>query len=163
MFSGDRPSVRSLFAPIIVGGFLLTCVAGSVWAAGGDVASVKQSASVATKSRHADPIEDRIQELHDKLQINEAEAGQWEGVARVMRGNAKAIEALIREKRKNEKDMTAIEDLRAYQEIAAAHAKAAAKLADAFEVLYQTMPDDQKKVADAVFRQHKQNVAAALK
>jgi hypothetical protein len=163
MFERDRSFFRSLGGSIVAGGVLLTCLVAPALAAGGEPAAAKQSAISGAKSAQVDPIEARIHELHDKLQISEAQAGQWEGVARVMRGNAKSIEAMVREKRKNEKDMTAIEDLRAYQEISLAHAKAAAKLADAFEILYQTMSDDQKKLTDAVFRQHKQDVTAVRK
>ena len=168
MFEGNRSLFRSLRGPLMAGGVLAVCLVSPVLAAGGDDVSAKQpvgatSKPVTSKPAKVDPVDARIADLHEKLQITQAEEGQWEEVARVMRANAKSIESLIREKRKNEKDMTAMEDLRAYQEIAAAHAKAAAKLADAFDTLYQTMPDDQKKMADAVFRQHKQNVAVVRK
>ena len=44
-----------------------------------------------------------------------------------------------------------LRDLRSYQEITEAHAKGMAKLVTAFETLYDVMPPEQKKIADAVF------------
>jgi hypothetical protein len=156
MYHGKPAFMKVLVLSTMLGGAV---AAGPVWAAGADAGSTLQPAAASgeqkAKAPHVDPVEARIHDLHEKLQITASQEGQWDGVAKTMRSNAKALETLVREKRKNEQDMTAIEDLRAYQEIAQAHARATAKLADAFEVLYQTMSDDQKKVADAVFRQHK--------
>lgn len=163
MFEHDRSLFRSLRGTVLAGSVLLTCLVPPALAAGADVVPANQSVAAVPKKGHVDRVEARIQELHDKLQITESQAGQWEAVAHVMRSNAAATEALVQEKRKNEETMTAVEDLRAYQEVADAHAKAAKKLADVFEVLYQTMTEDQKKLADTVFRQHKQNARAAAK
>lgn len=157
MFLYDRPLFRSLRGPVLAGGVLLTCLVPPALASGREAGPSGQAVAAAHRKEDADPTEERIRDLHDKLQISEAQAGQWEAVARVMRGNAKTIEALIEDKRKNEQTMTALEDLRAYQDISEAHAKAAKKLADVFEVLYETMTEDQKKLADVVFRQHKRN------
>lgn len=163
MFERDRFFFRSLRGPLLVSGILLTSLVPPALAADGAATPVSQAAAAAPKPGQVDPLEARIRDLHDKLKVTDAQAGQWEGVAHAMRSNAKEIETLVHEKRKTEDTMTAIEDLRAYQEIAAAHAKAAEKLADAFDVLYQTMPDDQKKLADAVFREHKKHAMAAHK
>jgi glutamine synthetase len=163
MFERDRSLSHSLCGPVLVCACLLSGLAVPAMAASGNSLPASQSVASAPKVEHVDPVEARIRDLHDKLQISESQAGQWEAVAHTMRMNAKDIEALVKEKRVNEKDMTAVDDLRAYQEISLAHAKAAKKLADVFEVLYQTMSDDQKKLADAVFRQHKQNAATAGK
>ncbi len=104
--------------------------------------------------RH-DPVEARIAELHQKLQITPEQEPQWNAVAQIMRDSQKAAAELIQEKRQNEASMTAIDDLRAYADIAENHAAGVRKLADAFGTLYASMPDSQKKVADEVFRQHK--------
>lgn len=146
----------------MTGGILLICFSPMLLPETG-AAQPAPSAGAAAQKDPGDQTEARISELHDRLRISDGEAGQWEAVARVMRNNAKAIEALTAESRKNDPTMSAVEDLRAYQEIVAVQAKAAQKLADAFDILYQTMPDDQKKLADAVFRQYRQNAAKSLK
>lgn len=102
-----------------------------------------------------DAVEARIAELHKNLQITPEEESQWNAVAQTMRDNQKAGADLIREKRQNEASLTAVDDLRAYADIAENHAAGVRKLADAFVTLYAAMPDAQKKVADEVFRQHK--------
>jgi phage-related minor tail protein len=127
---------------------------GPVFAAADAPAPAKaQSSSMGKPS--ADPIEARIRQMHDQLHVTEAQAAQWDAVAQVMRDNAKATTDLIKEKQQSERTMSAIEDLRAYQQIAESHAAGVKKLADAFEAFYTAMPDDQKKVADQVFRNHK--------
>ena len=48
--------------------------------------------------------------------------------------------------------MTAVEDMKSYGEIAAAHVDGINKLIPVFEVLYDSMSDAQKKEADEAFR-----------
>jgi hypothetical protein len=163
MFAEDRFILRSFCRPLVAGALLLACAATPVLAANADAGAAKPPANATAQHPQIDPVEVRIHDLHSKLQITDAQSGQWEAVARVMRGNAKDIEALVRDKRQNEASMTAVDDLKAYQAISEAHAKAAAKLTDAFGVLYLTMSDDQKKIADGVFRQYKEHAASAHK
>ncbi len=98
-----------------------------------------------------DRLEARIKSLHKQLGITAAQEPQWQAVADVMRGNGKAIGALIEQREANAKTMTAIDDLNAYAAIADAHAANVKKLIPAFSALYATMSDAQKKNADAVF------------
>ena len=102
-----------------------------------------------------EPVEARIEELHGKLQITPAQEAQWTTVAQTMRDNQKSAVDIIRDKRQNEATMSAVDDLRAYADIAENHATGVRKLADAFATLYAGMSDQQKKIADEVFRQHK--------
>ncbi len=99
----------------------------------------------------ADRIEDRIASLHQRLKITEAQAPQWNEVAQIMRENGQGMHALAQQRKAKAKGMTAVEDLHSYEEIAAAHAEGLKKLIPAFERLYATMSDDQKKNADLVF------------
>ena len=102
------------------------------------------------KHPQVDPIEARINALHDELQITEPEAGQWDGVAgRCAATPKRSTNWCVGSANRN--TMTAVDDLRAYQEITEAHAKGVKKLVAAFEVLYGTMSDDQKKMADGCF------------
>jgi hypothetical protein len=50
--------------------------------------------------------------------------------------------------------MTAIADLKSYSEITDAHAEGLRKFIAAFQPLYDSMPDAQKKEADMVFQGH---------
>jgi Spy/CpxP family protein refolding chaperone len=102
-----------------------------------------------------DPVEMRIKELHDKLQITDAQSAQWNEVAQTMRDNAKAHRQIIEDAQKTEKTMTAVDDLKIYAQLAEAHAEGVKKLADQFEALYGQLSDAQKKVADDAFREHR--------
>jgi periplasmic protein CpxP/Spy len=108
------------------------------------------------KPTRVDRVEARIASLHNQLKIMAAQEPQWSAFAQVMRDNAKTMDALIQSRVQNAKTMTAVDDLRAYQRIADAHADGLKKLIPAFEALYVTMPDEQKKNADAVFGQMQQ-------
>lgn len=110
--------------------------------------------------KHENALESRISSLHDQLKITADQEKKWQAVAKIMRTNAEASHALVTEKRKDEANLTAVADLNAYADIAEAHAKHVRKLAKVFSELYDSMSDDQKKVADDVFRQHKQKSSA---
>ena len=78
----------------------------------------------------------------------------WNGVAQVMRDDAKTMEALIKARTEKASTMTAIDDLKSYGEIAQAHADGIKNFTSVFEPLYTGMSDAQKKNADTFFRQH---------
>ncbi len=101
-------------------------------------------------------VDSRINTLHDQLHITAAQAAKWDAVAKVMRDNAESYTRLVERAGRNAATMTAVESLRTYERIATAHAAGAKRLVAAFEALYATMPADQKKITDEVFREHKQ-------
>lgn len=101
-----------------------------------------------------DRVETRIKELHGKLKITAAQESQWNAFAEVMRDNAETVDAVLKERSENLHAMNAVEDLRSYERLADAHADGLKKLVPAFEALYNTMSDDQKKNADAEFGKH---------
>lgn len=105
-------------------------------------------------------LETRISDLHSQLQITPEQESKWQAVAKVMHANAEASRKAVEEKRKDEANLTAVADLNAYAEIADAHAKHARHLAKVFATLYDSMSDDQKKIADEVFRKHKRDSSA---
>jgi hypothetical protein len=98
-------------------------------------------------------VERRISDMHAKLQITAAQEEQWGKVAMMMRDNEKQMDALTKT-RVEKADMNAIDDLKSYREISEAHTDGLKKFTPAFETLYASMSDDQKKNADAIFRQH---------
>ena len=83
--------------------------------------------------------------------------------AQVMRENAQAVDAVLKERAENLHAMNAVEDLRSYEKLADAHADGLRKLVPAFEALYNSMSDDQKKTADAVFAKHEKRPRQASK
>jgi hypothetical protein len=139
---------RALAATAIVGAVLFTLPS---------AAMAQASAAPATtgKTTRADRVEARIKSLHDTLQITATQEPQWQAVAEVMRDNAKTTGALIAERVTNAKTMTAVDDLHSYEAIADAHAAGVKKLTAAFETLYASLSDAQKKKADEVFRQQR--------
>jgi hypothetical protein len=112
---------------------------------------------------HRENVEARIEDLHKRLGITAAQEPQWGGVAQAMRENAASIASLGKERRDKRGTMTAMDDLRSFEALAQAQADGAKKLTAAFEPLYNSMTDEQKKNADAVFghrgRRHKRQHA----
>ncbi len=106
-----------------------------------------------TKGARGDRVEARIAELHSKLKITPAQETQWKAVAGVMRENAQRMEDLTKARSEDLKTMTAVDDLKSYSEIIAAHEEGLQKFISAFDSLYASMSDAQKKTADALFRQ----------
>lgn len=107
--------------------------------------------AAAARPAKANRVEARIKSLHQQLKITPAQEPQWNAVAQVMRDNARTVSTLIHERAQKAASMTAPDDLRAYQTIADAHAAGIKALIPAFDALYATMSNEQKKNADAVF------------
>ena len=104
------------------------------------------------KVSKVDRTETRIKDLQAKLKITPAQEDLWKKVTEVMRDNAKTMEALHLARVDKAKAMTPVEDLKSYSEIAQAHADGLKNFIPAFESLYASMSDEQKKEADTLFR-----------
>jgi periplasmic protein CpxP/Spy len=97
-------------------------------------------------------VEQRITQLHSELKITSDQEAKWNAVAQAMRDNAANMEKLVAEKRQQApQNLTAVDDLKTYQEFTQAHLDGLKNLTSAFETLYDSMPDQQKKNADEVF------------
>ena len=104
------------------------------------------------KDAHEDRTELRIKEMHAKLKITSAQEEQWAKVAQAMLDDAKTMDALTQIRVDHAKDMTAVDDLKSFGEIADAYANGIKKMIPVFADLYASMSDAQKKEADAFFR-----------
>jgi periplasmic protein CpxP/Spy len=104
------------------------------------------------RTSKVDRVEARIKDLHAGLKITSAQEDQWNKVTQVMRDNAKIMDALNQARFEKAKDMSAVEDLKSYSEVAQAHADELKNFIPVFEELYAGMSDDQKKAADILFR-----------
>lgn len=105
-------------------------------------------------------VEARIKQLRAQLRITAAEQPQWEQFAQVMRENARDMDQAFMQRAQQYPTMNAVQNMQSYQQIADAHAQHLQKLVPAFANLYNVMPEQQKRVADQVFRsnaeQHQQ-------
>jgi periplasmic protein CpxP/Spy len=99
-----------------------------------------------------DPMAQRINYLHKRLRITRAQEPLWAGVAQVMRDNATALAPLLRQQFQATQGGDAIDMLSAGENLDAAQLEGLRKFIDAFQPLYDSMPDAQKKIADYVFR-----------
>lgn len=116
-------------------------------------------ALAADKDAHEDRVELRIKDMHAKLKITPEQEEQWGKVTQTMLEDAKTMDTLTQARVDHAKDMTAVDDLKSYGEIADAHAAGIKKLTPLFADLYAGMSDTQKKEADTLFRhgEHKHN------
>jgi len=106
-------------------------------------------------------VEHRINELHAQLRITLAERQQWDQFAEVMRENARDMDQAFVQRAEQFQSMNALQNMQSYEQIAEAHAQHLQKLVPAFQNLYDAMPEQQKRLADQVFRanaeQHQQS------
>jgi protein CpxP len=105
----------------------------------------------AAMQKPIDHAEDRIKEIHEELHITADQEAKFGKLADVMRANAKEMSEAVEKREMAEKTATAIDDLKAYQKIAQAHADGLKDLVPAFEGLYSGLSDSQKKEADQLF------------
>jgi hypothetical protein len=97
-------------------------------------------------------VENRIRDLHSRLRITGAQQPQWDAFTQVMRENAAHMQQVFAE-RSHLPAMSALDDLRSYAAIAEAHAEDMQRLVPAFQALYDALSPEQKRLADATFRQ----------
>jgi periplasmic protein CpxP/Spy len=115
---------------------------------GGPLVSRAQTTAAEPK---APEVEARINDIHSKLKITEAQEEQWNKVAQVMRDNAATMEPLIKARKVQIKTLNAVEDLKSYAKISEVHTAGLNNFILVFEPLYAGMSDEQKKIADKIF------------
>ena len=79
-----------------------------------------------------------------------------------MRDNAQNLDSLTQARLQNAGRMTAVDDLNSYSQIADAHAEGLKKFVPAFQALYDSMSDTQKKQADAFFQHGNSRMASRM-
>jgi hypothetical protein len=115
-------------------------------------ASPEAMAAPAPEAAGTASVEARITELHKKLHITDAQKPQWDSLAQVMRDNAQAMVDLQKQRAANAKSLNAVDVVKSYGSVIEAHDAGMKKFIPAFEALYNTMSDAQKKTADSLFR-----------
>src|SRR5204863_5170360 len=116
--------------------------------------STTASSKAQAKGSHSNRVEARISELRSKLKITPQQEDKWKNVTDIMRQNAQTLDSLTETRMHSNHKMTAIEDLQSYSQVADAHAEGLKKFVPAFQSLYDSMSDAQKKQADALFQGH---------
>jgi uncharacterized membrane protein YdfJ with MMPL/SSD domain len=109
-------------------------------------------AAAASEPEGTAPIEARIKVLHKKLHITDAQKTQWDNLAQVMRDNEQAMADLQKQRAANAESMNAVDVVKSYGSVIEAHEAGMKKFIPAFEAVYNSMSDAQKKIADSLFR-----------
>jgi hypothetical protein len=100
-----------------------------------------------------DPMAQRINNyLHERLRITPAQEPLWASLTQVMRDNATALSPLRREQFQARQGGNSIELLSAGERLDVAQLDGLRKFIAAYQALYDSMSDEQKKIADFVFR-----------
>jgi periplasmic protein CpxP/Spy len=150
-----KSSIRIAVAPALLA---LACFTTSAWAqtsAASDSTAAPSSAASAPLShaqKHADFVEKRIDDLRAQLKITSQQAPQWDAFAQTMRDNATKTDQAFRDRAHKLPSENADDAMKSYAELAQLHADNMQKLATSFSALYATLSDDQKKIADPLFR-----------
>jgi hypothetical protein len=139
-------------AAMLAGPFTLAHAQDSTAAAPAETAAHGRHGAAGARMKR-ETVEQRIDSLHASLKITPDEEPSWTGVAQAMRDNSAAMQKLVAEKAGDDPEtLTAVDDLKTYEQFARAHVDGLKNLTSSFETLYKSMPDPQKKIADAVFQ-----------
>ncbi len=113
-------------------------------------------------------VDKRIVELHSRLHITADQKPQWDQFTQVMRDNAKQMDDMYQKRAQGLGTMTAVDNMQSFAQIEQERAQDMQKLVPAFQTLYASLSDQQKKSADQMFRAnaekaqtHRQAAAAA--
>jgi protein CpxP len=101
-------------------------------------------------------VDQRITQMHQRLKITPAQETSWDAFTKVMRDNVAATEEAYKERRGTIATMSAPDNMRNFAQIEQARAQGVQSLAASFQTLYDGMSDDQKKTADAMFRNYEE-------
>jgi protein CpxP len=96
-----------------------------------------------------DEVEQEITDLRNRLHITPAQQQQFDAFAEISRKNAQELDALMREKGQNP-NANAVDDMRFYLQLTEAQAEGLKRLLPAFQALYDSLSEQQKRAADAV-------------
>jgi protein CpxP len=99
-------------------------------------------------------VDERITQMHQRLKITPEQQQGWDAFAQVMRDNVSATSEAYQKRQASIATMSAPENMQNFAQIEQARAQGVQNLAAAFQTLYGTLSDEQKKTADAMFRRY---------
>ena len=147
-FCGKKIMLPALTA-MVLGGVM--AVAQPPLARAADPAATMAAKDDKSAAKPVDHAEARIKELRAKLHITAEQEPKWNDLVQVMRDNAQQMSTLVEQRNQNTQTATAVDDLKSYEQITDAHADGLKKLLPAFQALYDSLSDTQKKAADSLF------------
>jgi len=160
MISSNRLTARTTTAAATLLGAIV--FATPLFAASSDSTATTRTSSASSRNEMAsatapespanETVETHIKELHKKLRITDAQKSQWDSLAQVMRDNAQKMKDLEKQRAADAKSMTAVDVVKSYADVIEAHEEGVKKFIPAFEDLYNSLSDSQKKIADSLFR-----------
>ena len=106
-------------------------------------------------------IEQRIADLHARLDVTPDQQPQWDAFAAVMRSYAQESDQRFHQRVQTLVAMTALENMQSYAQLATQHAEDMQKLVPVFQALYNAMSAQQKASADQMFRDRAQHTGQA--
>jgi protein CpxP len=112
----------------------------------------RNAASRAPGETMTQMAEQRISELHTQMHITSQQQSQWDQFAQAMRDNAKDLDQAYQQRAVSFSSMNAVENMQSYAQIEQTRAQDLQKLVPAFQTLYASLSDEQKKQADELFR-----------
>jgi hypothetical protein len=107
----------------------------------------------AASPAQGDPTEARIKYLHDRMRITAEQEDLWGGVAQAMRDNPQSFVPFLKERLRAMTTGSAPDLLHVYQALGEAQVGSLRRIMSAFEPLYTSLSESQKKIADAILRE----------
>jgi periplasmic protein CpxP/Spy len=101
-------------------------------------------------------VEQRITDLHSRLDITHAQQSKWNRFAAVMRSNAQQLDAAYQRRAEQLDSMSALENMQSYAQIERRRVSDVERLVPAFRALYASLSPQQKRMADELFRDQAQ-------
>lgn len=115
-------------------------------------ASGKKKSSAVIRTSAVEYTEVQIKQLQGALQITAAQEELWNNVTKVMRENAKDMDALRKDRAGNMETMNAVEHMKFNIQITEAHLNHQQKFLSPFEAFYSSLSGDQKMITDTIFQ-----------
>lgn len=119
-------------------------------------ASGKKKSSAVARPSAVEHTEAQIKQLQGTLNITEAQKELWDNLTKVMRENAKEMDAFSDARRKERSEgantMNAVEHMKLHSQISKVQLDQMEKLIPPFEAFYSSMSDQQKNITNIVFR-----------
>ncbi|MGE3279660.1 MAG: Spy/CpxP family protein refolding chaperone [Alphaproteobacteria bacterium] len=152
----DRPVIRPRrpAAPWALAGAVLILSLGiaadSATAQTQSPAAQKPGAATRQTAPASDPVDAKLAEIKQRLNITAAQQPQFESFANVVKQNAQAMEVLMQKAQKDARQ-NAVESLRMAASFAQTEADNLKRLVPALETLYASLLEQQKQTADRLF------------
>lgn len=98
--------------------------------------------------------ERRIADLHSRLHITAEQTQQWDQLAQVMRQNATELEQTNRQRAEKLGSMSAVDNVQSFAQLEQQRANDMQRVVPALQTLYAALSDQQKALADQLFRDY---------